>query len=64
MLTKLKKMYAGIFMFEKTTTGPNENVVTDTEKKSKHSRELLYHRDFKTSQLRKCQEPEHEFWIN
>lgn len=64
MLTKLKKMYEGIFMFEKPTTGINGNAVTNNEKKPKHSHQLLYHRDFKTSQLRKCQEPEHEFWIN
>lgn len=62
MLTKLKKMYAGIFMLEKTTNGTRENNGLESEKKP--TRQLLYHRDFKASQLSKCQQQEHEFWIN
>lgn len=62
MLTKLKKMYAGIFLQERRAN--NTNLPSVASKKQKPDHRLLYHRDFKVSQQRKCQEPEHEFWIN
>lgn len=64
MLTKLKKMYAGIFMLEKTSTEVKRNALTETGKKTMHMHQLLYHRDFKVSQRHNCQQQEHEFWIN